>query len=211
MPPSGRSIPPTWQHRRQPTRRWPLATLDRPSLRAHQPAHHAAAHRSPDLGERYRRAPHPHRYKLALALARPVCPRQCPAAGAAPQSRRTPAASQDPSTSHNRSAARPPGVPPPTPPPQPVASPSASRPSCTSASRARYTARRALTTEERASLSAYESNTTNPWFFRPAGFEASGAFDLPESNPGSGQIHESVSRASGRTYESALRASTPTE
>src|SRR5207302_588725 len=33
-------------------------------------------------------------------------------------SRRTPAASQDPSPSHSRSAARPPGVPPPTSPPQ---------------------------------------------------------------------------------------------
>src|SRR5947207_8134365 len=47
-------------------------------------------------------------------------------AGAAPRSRRTPAASQDPSPSHNRSAVRPPGVPPPTSPPQPVASPSTS-------------------------------------------------------------------------------------
>src|SRR5881275_1024875 len=56
-------------------------------------------------------------------------------AGAAPRSRRTPAALQDPSPSHNRSAARPPGVLPPTSPPQPVASPSASLPSCTSASR----------------------------------------------------------------------------
>src|SRR5438270_5112834 len=79
MPRSGRSIPPTWQHRRQPARRWPLATLDRPSWRAHQPAHHAAARRWPDLGDRYRRTRHPHRYKLALALAWPVCPRQCTA------------------------------------------------------------------------------------------------------------------------------------
>src|SRR5437879_12378870 len=50
-------------------------------------------------------------------------------AGAAPQSRRTPAASQDPSPSRNRSAARPPGVLPPTLPPQPFASPPTSRPS----------------------------------------------------------------------------------
>ena len=52
--------------------------------------------------------------------------------------------------------------------------------------------------------------------YRPSSAETEddfrlGAFDLPESNPGSGQIHESVSTASGRTYESALRASTPTE
>src|SRR5213080_221669 len=76
-------------------------------------------------------------------------------AGAAPRSRRTPAASQDPSPSHNRSAARPPGVPPPTSQLQPVASLSASRSSCTSTSRGRYTAHIELTTEERASLSAY--------------------------------------------------------
>src|SRR5438132_6017594 len=55
-------------------------------------------------------------------------------AGAAPRSRRTPAALQDPSPSHSRSAARPPGVPPPTSPLQPVASLSASRSSCTSTS-----------------------------------------------------------------------------
>src|SRR5437764_253992 len=77
-------------------------------------------------------------------------------AGEAPRSRRTPAASQDPSPSHNRSAARPPGVPPPTSQLQPVASLSASRSSCTSTSRGRYTAHIELTTEERASLSAYE-------------------------------------------------------
>src|SRR5207248_1622119 len=76
-------------------------------------------------------------------------------AGEAPRSRRTPAASQDPSPSHNRSAARPPGVPPPTSQLQPVASLSASRSSCTSTSRGRYTAHIELTTEERASLSAY--------------------------------------------------------
>src|SRR5947207_4712120 len=55
-------------------------------------------------------------------------------AGAAPRSRRTPAASQDPSPSRNRSAARPPGVPPPTLPPQPFASPSTSPSSRTSTS-----------------------------------------------------------------------------
>src|SRR5947207_1485309 len=77
MPRSGRSIPPTWQHRRQPARRWPLATLDHPPVLAHQPAHHTAARHARALGDRYRRARHPHRYKLALALAWPVCPRQC--------------------------------------------------------------------------------------------------------------------------------------
>src|SRR5947207_348435 len=80
-------------------------------------------------------------------------------AGAALRSRRIPAASQDPSPSHNRSAVRPPGVPPPTPPPQPVASPSASLPSCTSASRGVHTVPSELTKEERASLSAYAWNT----------------------------------------------------
>lgn len=35
------------RHRRQPARRRPLATLDRPPLRAHQPAYHAAARRLP--------------------------------------------------------------------------------------------------------------------------------------------------------------------
>src|SRR5437764_30531 len=79
MPRSGRSIPSPRQHRRPPARRWPLATLDRPPWRAHQPAHQGAARRPRDLGDRYRRARHPHRHKLALALARPVCPRQCTA------------------------------------------------------------------------------------------------------------------------------------
>src|SRR6266513_3704726 len=56
-------------------------------------------------------------------------------AGAAPRSRRTPVAPQDPSPLHNRSAALRPGALPPTPPSQHVASPSVSPSSCTSTSR----------------------------------------------------------------------------
>src|SRR5882762_6795328 len=81
-------------------------------------------------------------------------------AGAAPRSRRTPVATQDPSPSHNRSAALRPGALPPTPPSQPVASPSVSPSSRTSTSRGRYTAHIELTTEERTSLSAYSSRTS---------------------------------------------------
>src|SRR5437588_2594852 len=76
-------------------------------------------------------------------------------AGAAPRSRRTPAAPQGRAPSRNRSASCQPAWPPARPPPQPVASASASPSSRTSTSRRRYNAGIELTMEERASLSAY--------------------------------------------------------
>ena len=101
-PRSGRSIPAPREYRRHPARRRPLPTLDRPAFA------HTRRHTKPPgavgstAGELLTRTA----TKPTLALARPLTPRPAHRAGAAPQSRRTPAAAQDPSPSRNHSVTR---------------------------------------------------------------------------------------------------------